>query len=346
MKSTRTARIIRMRRRRRIQKNGDASRLVRWIGATTTTLVILIFAAAAGIIGLAVGTYLYYARELPPPSRLGVIQQESFETTVLYDRTGQTILYEIIPPLSGDRQYISIHDVPQHFLDATVAIEDSSFYENPGFDVRGIVRAMWANFTGGDVQGGSTITQQLIKNVLIDEAERIQLSVDRKVKEIILASEISRLYNKDQILEWYINTNFYGNLAYGVEAAARVYFNKSARNLTLSESAILAAIPQFPLQNPLDNPEDARIRQEIVLRRMVNLGYITQEEMDAASAEQIIIRPLNDRFEIVAPHFSLYARSEAEKILSQQGYDAAYLFARGGMRIYTTLDVDLQQQFE
>jgi len=344
--NTRITRLVRMRRRRRKTQHGSANRIGRIVflafGGSTSLLLVSVLAIVFGTLGI----YLYYARELPPPSRIEILQNDVSETTILYDRSGQMVLYEIVPPDVGDRQQVSIYDVPQYFLDATIAIEDASFYENPGFDVRGITRAMWSNLTGGQIQGGSSITQQLVKNVLIPEDERTDISADRKFKELILASEISRLYSKDQILEWYINTNFYGNLAYGIEAAAQVYFNKSARDLTLAEAALLAAIPQFPLQNPIDNPEAARLRQQLVLQRMVNTDKISQAEMDTALAEQIIVRPFGQRFEIQAPHFSLYARAEAEKLLNQQGLDGATLLTQGGLRIYTTLDFDLHQQLE
>lgn len=343
--NARTARIIRMRRKRRQGKQGDASTIVRGAIALLTLNITLVVVGLLGVVGFIVGTYVYYARELPPPAQIEQVQSEAFKTTILYDRTGQQVLYEIIAPNDGDRQNVSIHDLPEYVLQATVAIEDSSFYTNPGFNPRGIARAIFANATGGTVQGGSSITQQLVKNVLLTEEERT-LSVDRKIKELILASEISRLYSKDQILEWYLNTNNYGSVAYGIEAAARLYFNKSARDLTLPEAAMLAAIPQFPHQNPISNPEAAQLRQELVLRRMANLGYITQAEADAALAEPLEIQPYGERFEIVAPHFSFYARDEAIRLLNQMGLDGDYLVSRGGLRIYTTLDVDLQQQME
>ena len=151
---------------------------------------------------------------------------------------------------------------------------------NPGYDLKGITRALWSDLTGGQLQGGSTITQQLVRNVLFSDEERTQVSVDRKVKEVILATEISRLYSKNQILEWYVNTNFYGGWAYGIEAAAQQYFSKPARDLTLAEAAMLAAIPQYPLQNPIDNPDVAKLRQGIVLQAMVDEGYISQADAD------------------------------------------------------------------
>lgn len=344
--NTRTARIIRTRRKRRQQKQGNTSYFLRRLLVIGIILLAAVVLTLLTGVGGAVGVYAYYARELPPPSQIESAQDDAFQTTVLYDRTGQYVLYEIVPTLGGDRQWASIYDVPQYFLDATVAIEDASFYTNPGFDLRGIVRAMWTNLNGGTVQGGSTITQQLVRNVLLTEEERAERTFDRKSKEIILASEISRLYSKEQILEWYINTNFYGNLAYGIEAAARIYFDKPAHELTLGEAAMLAAIPQFPRQNPIDNPDSARLRQQLVLQRMVNLGYITQEQMSEALAQPIILGRYSERFDITAPHFSLYARTEAETILNQLGLDGSYLVSRGGLRIYTTLDYDLQEQLE
>ncbi|MEL7672300.1 MAG: biosynthetic peptidoglycan transglycosylase, partial [Chloroflexota bacterium] len=184
---------------------------------------------------LSVAVYRHYARELPPAADIIAAEEEAFLTSVLYDRAGQTVIYEVIDPLGGDRRWIAIDAIPEYFLQATVAIEDASFYDNPGFDPEGIARALWVNLTGGQVQGGSTITQQLVRNVLLDPDERRAITLDRKFKEVILAAEISRLYSKDQILEWYVNTNFYGNLAYGVEAAAQLYFSKPARDLTLAQ---------------------------------------------------------------------------------------------------------------
>jgi membrane peptidoglycan carboxypeptidase len=345
-RSRRTAQIIRQRRKRRQQRAGSAQKLGRYAGLSAIILLILLVVMVLGTAGTGVGVYAVYARQLPPADSIVDAQADTFYTTILYDNTGQFSIYEVIDPLGGDRQYITVDDVPDHFLNATVAIEDASFYENPGFDLQGMLRALWANSTSDQLQGGSTITQQLVKNVLIPPDERDDVSFDRKLKEIILASEISRLYSKDQILEWYINTNFYGNLAYGVEAASRVYFDKPARNLTLAESALLAAIPQFPLLNPIDNPEAARERQRVVLETMVFEGYITRTQADEALAQPVVIKSFAQRFNIAAPHFALYARREAEAILNNMGLDGSRMVSRDGLRIYTTLDLDLQRQME
>lgn len=346
MADTRIARIIRHRRRQRQARENSAPKVMRLMGCSVFTALISLIIVVSLALGGAVGVYAYYARELPPADSIVQAQEEAFLTTTFYDRTGQFAIYEVIDPNGGDRQYATLSDLPEHFLQATIAIEDANFYENPGFNVRGLARATWSNLQGNELQGGSSITQQLVKNVLIPPDERTTVSFERKFKELILASEISRLYSKDQILEWYVNTNFYGNLAYGVEAAARVYFDKPARDLTLAESAVLAAIPQFPLQNPIDNSPAARERQELVLERMVAVGFLTPLEAQTALNEELVIKPFARRFSITAPHFSLYARSETEAILNYLGYDGPRLISQGGLRVYTTLDLDLQQQFE
>ncbi|MEW6580611.1 MAG: transglycosylase domain-containing protein, partial [Chloroflexota bacterium] len=346
MPSLHTARLARQRRRRRRDQGLTAPRLLRWaiVGAVVLTALLLVLAAGTATAFVAI--YAHYARQLPPAERITAAEEEAFLTSVFYDRSGGAVLYEVMDPTGGDRRWLSVGQIPQYFLDATVAIEDASFYANPGFDLRGMARALWSNLTGGQFQGGSTITQQLVRNVLLDEAERRAISYDRKVKEVILASEISRLYSKEQILEWYVNTNFYGGWAYGIEAAAQQYFSKPARDLTLAEAAMLAAIPQYPLQNPIDNPQAAKPRQEIVLQTMVAQGYITQAQADSAIQEPLIVRPFADRYDIVAPHFSTYARAEAEAILNDLGLDGSRLVTRGGLRVYTTLDLDLQLQAE
>ncbi|MEA3460216.1 MAG: transglycosylase domain-containing protein, partial [Chloroflexota bacterium] len=224
---------------------------------------------------------------------------------------------------------------------ATIAIEDKSFYENPGVDLEGVARAFYYTLRGEHVQGASTITMQLVKNVLISPEERYKKLISRKIKEVILALEISRLYSKDQIFAWYLNYVYYGNLAYGVEAAAKVYFDKPVQELDLAECAILAALPQFPALNPIDNPEEARKRQHLVLDTMMRQGYITSEECVAAKYEELDIRgALTGRFDIIAPHFSIYVRKRLEEEFGPE------MVHRGGLRVYTTLDLEMQKLAE
>ena len=322
--------------RRRRNKNNNSGLLLRLlIGAVAIAFLAVTVLGLAGI-GTAVGVYNYYAKDLPDPGRIET-DQEEFETTKIYDRTGQVLLYEIFDPRFGDRTWVPIDQMPLYLSQATVAIEDKTFYENPGFDIRGFARAFYYyTLRGGQVQGGSTITMQLIKNVLIPLEERYQVLYSRKIKEFILALEISRRYSKDQILAWYLNSNFYGNLAYGVEAAAKVYFDKTVQELDLAECALLAAVPQYPGLNPIDNPGEARKRQHLVLDAMVRQGYITNQEAVAAKYQKLDIKAREERYDIIAPHFSIYARKRLEEMLGPERVH------RGGLRVYTTIDLEMQ----
>ncbi len=329
---------------------------------------LLLCAVVAGVSGVVTTTAVYVSatRNLPDITRLELLDRDidtTFETTKIYawDAPGGsndpgtpggprdlTLIYEVIDPFGGDRQWAPLQQVPQPLIDATVAIEDKSFWSNPGFDVEGIGRAFYEfALQGGAVQGGSSITQQLVKNTLIEPERRVvQGGVDagdyqRKAEELLLARQATERYSKEQILEWYLNTNFYGNLAYGIEAAARVYFDKPAAVLTLPEAAMLAAIPQSPALNPFDNPEAAKRRQELVLDSMAREGYLTQEVALAAKAAPVTVtRGIEERFDIIAPHFAQMVRRELEQ---RFGPD---LVLRGGLRVYTTLDLEMQRQAE
>jgi len=336
--------ILKRRQRKRDQKRQRQRSF--WSGlaiATVFLLVGLLVVAIGGIIA-AVGVYVYYARDLPPPNQIAQVRQQ-FETTLLYDRTGKTVLYQVLDP-AGDRQYVPLSEVPKNLINATIAMEDKSFYTNPGFDIRGIARSVTLALENGPIQGASTITQQLVKNNLIPPEERTAISQDRKIKEIILAAEISRLYSKDQIMEWYLNTNFYGTSAYGIGTAARAYFGKRVQDITLGEAAMLVAIPQNPQFNPIDDWVSSRQRQAIVLDGMVSAGFITRDQATEAASQTIVIQPLTERYGIVAPHFSLYARKQAEQILDSMGMDGSRMVRGNGLRIYTTLDLDLFYQAE
>ena len=340
-----TATVVRRRRERRQQRGRARTRsLVGLISLFVGLFIVAALVTALSGIGLAVGIYFYFARDLPQPGEIARVRQQ-FETTLIYDRTGQTVLYQVVDP-AGDRQSMPLAEIPQHLIDATIAIEDRSFYSNPGFDLRGIVRAVWIALQDGSVQGASTITQQLVKNTLIPPEERTAITQQRKIQEIILAAEISRLYTKDQILEWYLNTNFYGNLAYGVGTASQVYFGKRVQDLTLGEAAMLAAIPQNPQLNPIDDWVAARQRQTVVLEAMVSAGMITAEQAIEAASQTIIIRPPAERYGIIAPHFAVFARQQAEQLLNGMGLDGSRLVLGNGLRIYTTLDLDLHYQVE
>ena len=266
----------------------------------------------------------------------------------IYDRTGQHLLYESVDPrpFRGDRTYLSLNEMSPWVWRTSVALEDRNFWENPGINVRGLFRAFFSNLQGGGVQGGSSITQQLIKNVIIPVEERTQQSYARKLKEVILALEVTRQYPKEKILEWYLNYNFYGNLAYGIEAASQVYFGKSATELNVAEAAMLAPIPNSPAFNPINNPEDAKERQRITLDALVAAGYLTQAEADIAFAEELDLRQsVAERFDVLtAPHFALYALERIKNEFNTA--EDPYFIWKRGIEVYTTLDVDMQKHAE
>jgi penicillin-binding protein 1C len=322
--------------RRRKARGGAGTALVRVLAVLAVLAVASVVLSIAAGIGTVAGVYAYYTKDLPDPNTI-VTGQEKFETTKIYDRTGQILLREVIDPRRGDRTLLPLDQIPLPLQEATIALEDKTFYQNAGVDPMGIARAFWLNLQGQGVQGGSSITVQLVKNIIIPEEERYQISYARKIKEAILAIQISRLYSKDQILEWYLNTNFYGNWAYGAEAAAQVYFGKHASDMTLAECAMLAPIVQYPAMNPIDNPDEAKKRQKIALTRMVEEGYITEAEADGAFAENVTIHTsLLKRYDITYPHFAAYVLKQLE-----DKYPADVLY-RGGLRVITTIDPQIQ----
>jgi len=271
--------------------------------------------------------------DLPSPDRL--YERAAAPSTRIYDRRGR-LLYEILDPHAGAHTPVPLDEVGQACRDAAIATEDASFYDNPGVDFWAILRALWINIRGGEIlSGGSTITQQLARNLLLSPQERSQVSLERKLRETILAWRLARRYSKNEILTLYLNETYYGNLAYGLEAASRTYFAKSAAELDLAECALLAGLPQSPaVYNPLENPGGARERQSVVLGLMVKHGYISQEEADLATDEDL--RFASAPFPIEAPHFVMYVRGQLER---EFGLEAIYT---QGLQVYTTLDLDAQ----
>lgn len=343
-----TLAILRQTRQRRQQKERRAmlQLLLAWTAGGALAIGTLWAVLMLGGINLLAQLYTYYTAQLPSTAQIeqafSTTNSDFFQTTKIYDRTGQYLLYEVLDPQAGDRQWLNLGDIPSDLINATIAIEDQTFYQNSGYDLSGIGRALWSNLQGNPVQGGSTITQQLVKNVLISPNTLAEQTYERKIRELLLAVEVTNRYTKNDILQWYLNTNFYGNLAYGIDAAARVYFNKSARELDLAESALLAAIPQYPALNPIDAPQAAKQRQELVLDLMQTQGYIDAAAASATKQVDVLARlhPSTERFNIIAPHFSQYVLQQLLQQLDPQ------LVYRGGLNVYTTLDLDLQFQTE
>lgn len=296
-------------------------------------LTLLLLLAGLGVVGL----YRRVVVDLPDAAQL--YQRTTAPSTKIYDRHG-VLLYEINDPYGGLHTPLREEDIPPLCRQATIATEDASFYRNPGVDIRAIVRALWINLRGGEVlSGGSTITQQLARNLLLTPEERTELSLMRKIREAILAWRIARHYSKDEILTLYLNETYYGGLAFGIEAASRAYFGKHAAELDLAECALLAGLPQSPARyNPLESPSAAKERQRVVLQLMAKQGYITQEQARLAEVEKLGFASVP--YAISAPHFVMYVRGELER---QYGLEAIY---KRGLQVYTTLDLRMQQAAE
>lgn len=289
---------------------------------------------------MTVGMFAYFRKDLP---NLRDITGNNIGGSIrYYDRTGKVLLWEDYD--AAKRIPVKQDEMTQDIKDATVALEDKDFFKHGGFDVRGITRATWNNAFGGSTQGGSTITQQLVKLTQNWTEER---TITRKLKELILAVELERSYSKNEILNGYLNTAPYGGVEYGVEAAARDYFHKSAKELTLAQSAFLAAIPKSPtLLSPYSASFDREAligRSHYVLDLMHQQGYISAEERDKAKDVDVIaqVKPRQPKYAgIKAPYFVLTAKEQLEE---QFGAETV---KRGGWRVNTTLDMKLQEEAE
>jgi len=289
---------------------------------------IILLLVGSGVLLLAI-LFAWYAKDLPTPAKLKEIHP--VESTKILDRDGN-VLYSV----SGDqrRTVIDFKDMPQSIKDATISAEDSNFYHHFGFSVRGILRSVYYNLTGkkGYISGGSTITQQYVKNALLTSKK----TFDRKIKELILTLEVETIYSKDKILEMYLNQIPYGSNAYGVEEASKLYFGKSAKDLTLAESATLASMPKAPTYySPYgSHPDKLKAREDYILDRMVTLKYISSDQANSAKTEKISYKPYREN--ITAPHFVMYVK---DMLVDQFGEDA---ITSEGLKVTTTLDPKLQ----
>lgn len=289
---------------------------------------ILFFLSIIGAIGL-VALFVYYTRELPRPEKFTELRVA--QSTRIYDRTGEILLYEVYG--EEKREILPLSAFPDSIKQAIIAAEDANFYSHFGLDFQGIVRAIIANIREGSrVQGASTISQQLIRNSLLTGTK----TIDRKIKEIILTLEMERRYSKDEILELYLNQIPFGSNAYGVGVASQLYFQKIPEELTIAESALLAAmIPAPSRYSPYGSHKEALLeRKDRVLNRMEQEGFISQELLEEAKNQKLVFA---DSGQILrAPHFSLLVLDE---LLFE--YEESFL-RENGLRVITTLDWELQ----
>lgn len=271
--------------------------------------------------------FIYYAKDLPLPEKF--TERQISESTKIYDRTGQVLLYEIYG--EEKRTYVPLSSVPDSLKQAVIATEDANFYKHFGVDFKGIARAILFDFKIGKLaSGGSTIPQQLIRSTFLSSQKNIQ----RKTQEVILAIELDRRYEKDQILEWYLNQVPFGRNAYGVEAASESYFNKSVPQLSLAESATLTALIQAPSRLS-ENKDKLLARRNYVLDRMAANGYPNKDEIEKAKKEEINF--VEKASQIKAPYFSLWIKQQLE-----EKYGEDFLRIQG-LKVYTSLDWEMQK---
>jgi 1A family penicillin-binding protein len=293
--------------------------------------IALVFLGAAT---LALGIYVFaLAQSLP--SFEEITSRRPQQSTKIYDRSGEVLLYEI--SAGQKRTLVPLEEIPRHLREATIAIEDQNFYTGPAFSIKGILRALWVNLRAGEIrQGGSTITQQLARNAFLTSEQ----TLSRKLKELLLAIRLARYYSKDKILELYLNEVPYGPTIYGVSAASEAYFGKPVKDINLAEAALLAAITKAPsYYSPWGNhTKELMERQKLVLNTMKSLGKISDAELREALNYKLKIQPQTTG--IKAPHFVLAVQ---DQLVKKYGED---MVRTGGLTVITTLDWKLQQAAE
>ncbi len=314
-----------------------SSLLVAMIGFGLIGIFIMLQGAATG--------YAMLTRDLP--SLTQIANHASFKTAQIFDRKGE-LLWEFYDPDGGKRTVVPLNEISQNLIDATLAAEDAFFYEHRGVDVRATIRSAFLTGSGSSTTGASTITQQLVRNVILSPEERKQITVTRKAREIILAYQLDSKLSKDEILEMYLNEVFYGNQSYGIEAAAQSYFDSHARDLDLAQAAMLAGLVQSPSEyDPTRRdvprtsdgiPLQTKERQAYVLEQMTRHGFITEKQARDAYAEPLEIK--SRQVDLKAPHWVMYIRD-----LVEQKYGAKTLY-QGGLKIYTTLDLDYNDKMQ
>lgn len=288
-------------------------------------------ASSLVVLGVFASFYIYILKDLPSPHDLA--QHKNAVSSRIFDRNGK-LLFTIYNG-NENRTIVRLSELPQYVAQSSIAIEDKEFYHHHGLSIKGVIRAAERNFLHSNVvEGGSTITQQLVKNALLTP----ERTVKRKIKELMLAFGTEMIFSKNEILEMYLNEVPYGGPTYGIQEAARLFFGKQAKDLTLAEAALLAGLPAAPTTySPHGlNEEYAKARQLQVLKNMVSEGYISQEEADKASKEELAYSP--NLISIKAPHFVMWVRD-----LLNQKYGRKVV-EEGGLDIYTTLDLDLQEK--
>ncbi|MBC7870132.1 MAG: penicillin-binding protein, partial [Chitinophagaceae bacterium] len=337
------AHIIHRRKRRRTNRRARVanSQSLLWGMAGTAALGILI--PAVFLFGDAINAYVRANQMLPDP-RQTIAVAPLIGASEIYDSSGTTLLVSVVDPFDDERTWITLTELSDAVVRGTLMMEDPDYLTTSRLNLFQSIGELLNNNLKGPLPADPSLTGRLVRNAIATPPEFV--TVDDRALEIALAAEVNRLYTPEEVLEWHLNTNYYGNQAYGIETAAQIYLGKSARDLTLDEAALLVSIPTAPQYNPVDDLEATRSRQKDVLQRLLGGGVITQNAYEAASNTVTIIRPDAGQSPLVAPDFARYARRQAESILTALGRDGAGLVSRGGLRITTTLDLDLYHQTE
>jgi membrane peptidoglycan carboxypeptidase len=318
-------------RRPRTRKRKSFSYDARKLLAYSTLLKYLFFVCIAGLLVVA-GLFFWYSRDLPTPGKL--VTSKYKDATRIYDRNN-VLLYSVYQ--DENRTYVGLPVIPKQLQEATIAVEDKNFYSNSGFQFTGMLRAIKNMALGQGIQSGSTITQQLVKNVLLTN----QQTIGRKIKELVLSIQVDKKYSKDQILEMYLNNIPYGGTAIGVEAASELYFNKNVQQLDLAQSAFLSGLPQSPsLYSPFSGNKYYLDRTKEVLHAMVANNYISQKDADNAYTEMQNYHFSQNNAHIKAPYFVMYVR----QLLADKFGES--MVTSGGLQVTTSLDYGIQQKAE
>ncbi|MEO1666436.1 MAG: penicillin-binding protein [Chloroflexota bacterium] len=286
----------------------------------------------------------YYAQlteDLPRPG-LAAQTETTSQASALYDRTGQTLLWSVADPLGDNRTWLTLDTLPPYVIQATLASEDPDFLQTAAFSPTLTAQHLFENYQSAMLPPEPTLTGKLVRNAISPPPEAI--TADYRAREYVLVAELNRRHSPETVLEWYLNTSYYGNNAYGIDAAAQVYFGKPAASLTIAEAAMLAAIPTAPQYNPLDDIVAAQGRQGALLRDLNVNGTISEAEYSAASSEITVVTGNVAQQPDVAAEYLQLARRQAETILTAQGFNGPRLVSRGGLKVTTALDVELYNQ--
>lgn len=336
------AHIIRRRHSRKRRRAKETRRSAFWFMFVVGIPLALALSPLLAALALSFWLYTSAASQMPTPPETVTLNRERGETR-FYDESGAALLFAVADPLGENRRWLKLEDLPPHLISATLLADDLELSSSAdAFEPAHVLLQVWRYIIGLPLMPERGISAALARDTLLPLA--LSSGLDSSLLEIVLAAEGKRNYAPEELLEWRLNSSYYGNDAFGIEAAAQVYLGKPAASLSLAESALLAAIVKAPALNPIEAPVTARERGADLLFRMLDAKLIDQAQFDEASGAKIEVRESGGRQAAIAPAFVAYARKQAEAILRERGYDGARLMARGALQITTSLDLALQRQ--